>query len=67
MKEWQCHIARNHEEHKGKSLCGKDIRNEFHFTSLDHWFNNHRMGGRLAGCPKCLEMIKTCFDEEIDE
>jgi len=67
MKEWQCHITRNHEEHKRKSLCDKDIRKEFHFTSIDHWYNNNRMVGRLVGCPNCLTAIESILKEEMHE
>jgi hypothetical protein len=66
MKEYECHIARDHAEHEGKSLCGYDIRMLFHFTSLDHWFNNRKMGGRLMGCPDCLNILQEALLEEIE-
>jgi len=53
------------EDNLGKVLCGKNIDAfEFTFTGLDHWLNNRLAGGRLLGCPECLEKVKETMNKE---
>lgn len=67
LEEWQCHIAHTQKGRETESLCGRtNILNEFHFTGLEHWFNNRLCEGRLAGCPECLRALRKTLDEEYE-
>lgn len=50
-------IADIHEESKGKSWCGRNIKNQFHFVDIDHAAINGRNNGRLEVCSECMQEI----------
>lgn len=46
--------------------CGRDIRHEFHFVSVDHALYNTGNGGRLTTCPGCAKAVKIALHEAVE-
>ena len=51
-------IADGHADNAGKSWCGRHIRSEFHFVSIDHAAISGRNENRLVACSECTAEIK---------
>lgn len=51
-------IADDHAGSAGKSWCGRHIRFEFHFVSVDHAAISGRNESRLVACSECTTEIK---------
>lgn len=50
-------IADTHADSEGKSWCGRWIKHEFHFTSIDHAALCGRNEDRLVACSECTALI----------
>lgn len=61
MESYRHHIRDDHKDREGKSLCGKDVREEWNFTSIDHAFNTLRNKGRLLPCKACARVVREQF------
>jgi hypothetical protein len=61
MEEWRHHIRDTHMDHEGMSLCGRDVRNEWAFTGIDHAFQTLRNESRLAPCKACARVVRDQF------
>jgi hypothetical protein len=57
MKEYEAHIRNPFAEMEHLSICGENIRHEFHFTSIDHAYCNNVNKGRLVPCLKCMVIV----------
>lgn len=60
-------IADNHVQNDGKSWCGRWIKLELHFQSIDHATLNGRNEGRLVACPECAAAIIAALSNGQEE
>lgn len=49
------------------TLCGTLAPADFTFRDASHWFLNARAGGRLVGCPQCVNVILQVAQNEFGE
>lgn len=60
-EEWQVCIRSPFAGKEREALCGDVMP---FFTGSDHWLANRLRGGRLTGCPACLDVIGKALADE---
>lgn len=48
-------IALNHADYRGRSWCGRDMWQEWHFVSLDHAALSEASGNGITACRACVK------------